>query len=133
MKSGKTVKISDAEYPLMEYIWAHGRLQATDLTAFAGAEFDWKKNTTYTVLKRLIDRGAIRREDPGFYVVPLVSREEVQRAEVDSLMDRIFGGSVQAFMTAFLQSERLSQQEREELRQAVAQLKQDTADERTGC
>lgn len=62
------VKISEAEYPLMEYIWEHAPISASALAAYSLDAFHWKKNTTYTVIKRLTLRGALERQEPGFIV-----------------------------------------------------------------
>ena len=74
------VKISEAEYPLMEYIWEHAPISASALAAYSLDAFHWKKNTTYTVIKRLTLRGALERQEPGFIVTPLVTKQQVQQS-----------------------------------------------------
>lgn len=115
------VKISDAEFPLMEYIWANGPSQASNLSAFALDKFSWKKNTTYTVLKRLIERGALRRQEPGFMVYPLVTKQQVQLSQMEELIQKVFGGSSKEFLETFLSKEDISNQDLTELSASIAE------------
>ena len=99
------VKISEAEYPLMEYIWEHAPISASALAAYSLDAFHWKKNTTYTVIKRLTLRGALERQEPGFIVTPLCNR--------------IFAGSSKDFILSFISRESVSEEELAELKAAV--------------
>lgn len=117
------VKISDAELPLMEYIWSNGPMTALEAANFAKEHFKWAKNTTYTVLKRLVERGALERIEPNYVVRPIVSREEVQRSETDILVHKFFSGSVKRFFTSFLEREDISENELAELEEAVKKLR----------
>lgn len=114
-----SVKISDAEFPLMEYIWEHNPISAQELATYSLTAFDWKRNTTYTVIKRLGDRGAISRTDPGIIIRPLVTREEVERAETDELIDKIYNGSVKNFFVSFLQREDISKEKLDEIKKIL--------------
>ncbi len=114
-----SVKISEAEFPLMEYIWDNNPVSAQDLAKFALDTFGWKKNTTYTVIKRLSERGAVKRTDPGIIVEPLVTREEVQQAETDELIDKIYNGSVKKFFVSFLKREDISKENLDEIKKLL--------------
>lgn len=103
------IKISDAEYPLMEYIWENGPMPATTLSTYSLTAFNWKKNTTYTVLKRLIDRGALRRAEPGFMVYPLVDRKTIQKNQLSELIQKTFAGSSSDCLRTFLSLDSISQ------------------------
>jgi len=113
------IKISQAEFPLMEYIWEHHPISAAELAAFAEKQFGWKKNTTYTVIKRLVERGALSRSAIGWVVEPLIKREQVEQAETEELISRIFRGSQTQFLAAFLQRESISSEELEFLKKAI--------------
>lgn len=72
-------KLYDSELKVMEPLWADGPLSAGALAKRLGASCGWNRNTTYTVIKKLIDKGAVARSDPGFVCTPLITRREVQR------------------------------------------------------
>ena len=74
----------------MCFVWAHQPTTASQAAAFALQELGWKKNTTYTVIKRLIEKKVLRRGEPGFEIVPLVSKEQVQQAELQWVLDKRF-------------------------------------------
>lgn len=113
------VKISEAEYPLMEYIWEHAPISASALAAYSLDAFHWKKNTTYTVIKRLTLRRALERQEPGFIVTPLVTKQQVQQSELENLCNRIFAGSSKDFILSFISRESVSEEELAELKAAV--------------
>ena len=94
-------KLFDAELRLMESIWEHEPISAKEISLIAAEKFNWNKNTTYTVIKRLIEKGSLRRDEPGFVCSSLVRRDEVQKAETKTLIERLFGGSKKAFFAAF--------------------------------
>ena len=78
-----------------------------------------EQNTTYTVLKKLIDKGYIRRDEPGFVCSSLITRGEIQRSEARGLLDRFFSGSRKALFSALLEDEELSEAELAELRDLI--------------
>ena len=78
----------------------------------------WNRNTTYTVIKKLVDKGAVSRSDPGFLCTALITRADAQRRETDGLITRLFGGSRAQFLSAFL-SEELTPAEAAELRELI--------------
>ncbi|MEG1687504.1 MAG: BlaI/MecI/CopY family transcriptional regulator [Angelakisella sp.] len=113
------IKIFDAEFPLMEYIWEQAPISANALANYALSAFGWKKTTTYTVIKRLGERGAVKRTDPGLIIEPLVTRGEIERAETDDLIEKIYKGSLKMFMVSFLQREDISHEELDELKRMI--------------
>ena len=82
-------------------------------------ETGWNVNTTYTLLKRCIEKGAAERSEPGFLCRPLIPKEEVQRSETDRLIEKIFDGSADKLFAALLGSERLSPEEIARLRSMI--------------
>lgn len=114
------MKLFDSELKLMELLWESAEpLTAKDVSLIAADRIGWNKNTTYTILKKLVDKGALRREEPGFHCIPLVTQEEVRRTETRSLIDRLFGGSRRALLSALLEDEAVTQSEIDELRQLI--------------
>src|SRR5699024_9901535 len=89
----ETVKLFDAEWNLMEIVWETAPTTASRIAAIAGQRFDWAKNTTYTVLKRLIGKGVLERSGTDFTVTPLVTRRQMQLVELNNLVEKRFGGS----------------------------------------
>ena len=114
-----TQRLFDSETKVMEIIWANHPISAKDVSLIAAETIGWNKNTTYTILKKLEAKGFIQRQDPGFVCTALVSQNEVQKAEADSLVKRLFGGSRRALFSALLEDAPLSDEEIRELRQLI--------------
>ena len=112
-------KLFDSEAKVMEFIWNKGPISAKEISLIAAESIGWNKNTTYTVIKKLEAKGFIRRDDPGFICTPLVSRDEMQKVEAKSLLNRVFGGSRKALFSALLEDEQLSENEIDELRRLI--------------
>ena len=112
-------KLFDSEAKVMEILWERGTLTAKEISRVAAETIGWNKNTTYTIIKKLEAKGFLRRDEPGFLCTPLVSREEERKAEANSLLNKVFGGSRRALFSALLADEDLSDQEREELRALI--------------
>ena len=115
-------KLFDSELKVMEPLWEGGPQTAGELAKRLAAAVGWNRNTTYTVIKKLIDKGAVSRSDPGFLCTPLITREEVQRQETDSLISRLFGGSATQFLSAFLSERDLTPAEADQLRELIGSL-----------
>ena len=111
-------KLFDAELRLMEIIWEREPVSAKEISLFAAEQFGWNKNTTYTVIKRLIEKGVLNRDEPGFVCSSILKRDEVQKAETDTLIKKLFGGSKKAFFVAFA-DEKLSPDEVEALKAII--------------
>ena len=87
------MKLFDSELKVMEVLWEQGTKSARDIVDVLSQRIGWNKNTTYTVIKKCIEKEAVSREDPGFLCTPLVTRDEVARSETEQLIDKMFGGS----------------------------------------
>ena len=112
-------KLFDSEAKVMEILWAKSPVSAKEVSLIAADTIGWNKNTTYTILKKLEAKGLIRREDPGFFCTPLVSKEQMQKAEAASLVRKVFGGSRSALFSALLEDEPLSGEELDALRALI--------------
>ena len=109
-------KIFESEYRFCCILWEHEPVKSTELVKLCREKLDWSKATTYTVIKRLSERGVVKSEDA--VVTSLVSREQAQTAAVDELVEKTFGGSLPAFVAAFTRRG-LSAAEAEELRRLI--------------
>ena len=118
----KTVKLFDSELKVMDILWKEGDVPAKHVAEVLTGELGWNKNTTYTLIKRCIKKGAIERFEPGFLCHALIPKEEVQEAETDELINKIYDGSVDKLFAALLSRKKLSAQQIERLRQMVKEL-----------
>lgn len=112
-------KLFDSEAKVMEILWAKSPISAKEVSLIAADTIGWNKNTTYTVIKKLEAKGLIRREDPGFFCTPLVSKAQMQKLEAASLVKKVFGGSRSALFSALLEDEPLSEEELGALRELI--------------
>ncbi|MBO4988112.1 MAG: BlaI/MecI/CopY family transcriptional regulator, partial [Lachnospiraceae bacterium] len=91
-----TPKVFESEYRFCLILWEHEPVKSTELVRLCEQELGWKKATTYTVIKRLSERGVIKSEDA--VVTSLVSKQEVQKAEMEEMVEKTFEGSLPAFV-----------------------------------
>lgn len=101
------VKLFDSELKVMEVIWREGEVTAKAISEILGEQIGWNKNTTYTVIKKCVEKGAIRRVEPNFLCRALVSKEQVQEALVDELVNKVFDGSAQLLFASLVNREKL--------------------------
>lgn len=122
----ETPKIFDSELRFCEILWEHQPVRSSELAHLCAEKLGWKKSTTYTVIKRLTERGVVQREDA--VVTALVSRDQVQRAESRAFVERNFSGSLPGFLNAFVGGRGLSAEEADELRRMIADLEEKNHD-----
>ena len=103
------LKLFDAEYKFMSIVWEHEPVNSTELTRICEKVLGWKKPTTYSMIKKLCERNIMQNINAT--VTTMVAREDVQKYEADVFIDRVFGGSVPSFVTAFFQDKMLSEEE----------------------
>lgn len=104
-----TPKIHESEYRFCQILWAHEPVKSKELVRLCQEQLGWKSTTTYTVIKRLSQRGVLKNEDT--VVTSLISKDEAQQAEIDDLVEKKFGGSLPAFIAAFTRRQSLSEAE----------------------
>lgn len=121
--SEKSCKLFDSEKKVMEVLWEHGTMTAGEMVKALRESIGWNRNTTYTVIKKCIAKGAIQRTEPKFQCTAVVSREQVQDYETNELVNRMFNGSKEKFFAAFLDGDKLSDDEIRNLKEMVNQLK----------
>jgi len=103
------LKLFDAEYKFMSIVWAREPVNSTELTRICEKELGWKKPTTYSMIKKLCERGIMQNEKAT--VTTLIAQEDVQKYEAKIFVDRVFDGSIPSFITAFLHDKALSEEE----------------------
>ena len=118
----KTVKLFDSELKVMDVLWKEGDVKAKHIADVLTKELGWNKNTTYTLIKRCMKKGAIERSEPNFMCHALISKEEVQEAETNELIDKIYDGSADKLFAALLSRKKLSAEQIEKLKKIVADL-----------
>ncbi len=110
-------KIFESEYRFCLILWRHEPIGSTQLAKLCKEELGWSKTTTYTVIKRLSDRGVVKNENAT--VTSLVTKEEVQATQMDEMMEKTFEGSLPAFIAAFAKRQDLSDEEIAEIRRII--------------
>ena len=103
----------DSEYKLMEIVWEKEPVRSCDIVKICAEKFSWKKSTTYTVLKKLGEKGVLRNEDS--IVTSLIAKEQVQETQSEQMVNKSFGGSLPAFVSAFLKNGNITKEEATEL------------------
>lgn len=111
------LKLYESEYRFMDLIWETEPVRSTDLARLARIQMEWKKSTSYTVLKKLAEKGFVQNDNA--LVTSLVDREQVQKYESESLIEKNFGGSLPAFLNAFLKDRKLSRQEADAIHRMI--------------
>jgi BlaI family penicillinase repressor len=102
------MKLFDSELKVMNVLWRGGQRTAKEISDILKAETGWNMNTTYTVIKKCIAKGAIERSEPGFLCRALIPKEAVQQAETDELIGKLYDDSVDKLFAALLGSKKLS-------------------------
>lgn len=113
----ETPKIFESEYRFCLILWENEPINSTQLTKLCKEKLGWSKTTTYTVIKRLSERGVVKNENAT--VTSLVSKDEAQKAEIDELVEKKFEGSLPAFIAAFTKHKKLSEKEIAEIRSMI--------------
>lgn len=116
-------KLFDSERRVMEVLWeTDAPLAARDIALRLGKTAGWNKNTTYTVIKKCVEKGIIERREPGFQCVPLLRREEARAAAAAELVDKVFDGSASLLFASLLSGKALPPEEIQRLRALVEGL-----------
>jgi len=113
----ETPKITESEYKFCLILWEHQPIKSTELVRLCQEKLGWKETTTYTVIKRLIDRGVVKNEKT--IVSALVTKDEIQASELDALMEKTFEGSLPAFIAAFTRHRKLSTREIDQMQAMI--------------
>lgn len=117
------MKLFDSELKVMDVLWRLGDRTAKEISSILGEETGWNVNTTYTVIKKCIAKGAVLRTEPNFLCHALVSKAEIQQAETEELIGRLFDGSPDLLFASLLGSQKLSPEQIQRLREIVDEMR----------
>jgi len=116
------IKLFDSELKVMEILWREGDTTAKRLAEILGEEIGWSKTTTYTIIKRCLEKGAIQRRDPNWLCHPLVTMEEAREYETSELISKMYDGAPDQLIASLLSSKLLSKDEIQRLKQVVLNM-----------
>lgn len=119
----ETPKVYESEYRFCLILWEHEPIKSGELVKLCKEQLEWKPTTTYTVIKRLSERGILKNENT--IVTSLVSKDAVQAAEIDELVERTFEGSLPAFIAAFTRHRKLSRDEIDQVQQMIDRFREE--------
>lgn len=117
-----TPKIFESEYKFCEILWEQEPISSRELVKLCNERLEWKKSTTYTVIKRLSERGVLKSENA--IVTSVVSKEEIQIAASEEFLNKTFSGSIPQFIAAFTKRRNLSSKEIDEIQQIIDTFKE---------
>ncbi len=113
------VKLFDSELKIMEILWENEPISAKELSLLAADRIGWNKNTTYTVITKLVEKSYIMRQEPNFICSSRIKKEDLQISETRNLIDRLYNGSKRAFFASFLNEGSLTTEELDEIRNMI--------------
>lgn len=116
------IKLFDSELKVMDILWKEGDTPAKEIAKTLTNELGWNVNTTYTLIKRCIKKGAIERSEPRFMCHALIPKSAVQEAETNELINKIYDGSADKLFAALLSRKKLSAEQINKLKQIVGEL-----------
>ena len=116
-------KVFESEYRLCLILWEHEPIKSSELVQLCREQLGWKPTTTYTVIKRLSERGVLKNENT--IVTSLVSKDQVQATEIDELVEKTFEGSLPAFVAAFTKHRKLSAKEVDEVQAMIDRFREE--------
>lgn len=116
------LKLFDAEFKFMNIVWENEPIHSKKLSEICYERLGWKRPTTYTVIRKLAERGFVKNENAT--VTALVTREQVQQYEADTLLDKAFDGSIPSFIATFLKGKTLTEEEARNLQRMIEGAKE---------
>lgn len=116
------IKLYDSELKVMDVLWREGDCTAKYISDVLKNEIGWNMNTTYTLIKRCIKKGAIERSEPNFMCRAIIGKERIQERETNELIDKIFDGSADKLFASLLGRKNLSVEQIERLKQIIGNL-----------
>ena len=117
----ETPKIFESEYRFCLIMWEHEPITAAELVKLCQEQLGWKRTTTYTVIKRLSERGVLANQDGT--ITSLVSKEQAQNREIDALVEEKFQGSLPAFIAAFTKRQDISKADLDEVQRMIDRIR----------
>lgn len=117
-----SIKLFDSELKVMDVLWKHGDTTAKRISEILNSDIGWNVNTTYTIIKRCIHKGAISRTEPNFVCHAEVSKQEIQQAELSTFIDKLFDGAADKLFAALIDNKDISDENIQKLKDLVNKL-----------
>ena len=117
------LKLCESDYKFMSIIWENEPIRSGKLVELCASRLNWKKSTTYTMIKKLSEKGLLKNENGT--VVSLISQKNVQSFESEYVVNNKFGGSLPAFIASFMRTKKLTEKEAEEIRHLIDNTAED--------
>lgn len=116
------IKLFDSELKIMDVLWKNGDTTAKQIAEILKEQVGWSKTTTYTLIRRCIDKGAVERIEPNFVCHPLVTVEQARELETTELINKMYDGAADQLVASILGQKNLSPEEIKRLKQLVSSL-----------
>ncbi len=117
------IKLFDSELKIMKILWQEGDTTAKRIAELTNTQVGWSKTTTYTVIKKCLNKGVIERREPNFVCHALVTKQQVQQYETDELINKMYNGATDRLVASLIDGKKLTPQEIEQLKRLVNDLK----------
>ena len=118
------MKLFDSEWKVMEVLWKKNDRTAKEISLRLADTIGWNKNTTYTVIKKCIEKGAIERREPNFTCHAQITKQQAQKEEAETLVEKVFGGSAELLFASILSDRSLSKDELARLKALVEAMEE---------
>lgn len=118
------MKVYDSELKILNILWNKGDTSAKDLAKILHEKIGWNKTTTYTVIKKCIDKGAIKKIDPDFICQAIISKEQIQEYETKELIDKMYDGINDLLIANLLGHQKMTIEELEQIKKLVKEFKE---------
>ncbi len=116
------MKLFDSELRIMEILWEEGEQSAKEIARILSEQVGWSKTTTYTVIKKCLDKGAVIRTEPGFICQAQITREQARDAETNELINKMYGGAPDRLIASLLGRKQLSEADIDKLKKLVEEM-----------
>lgn len=116
------IKLFDSELKIMDILWKEGDIPAKRIAEITNKQVGWRKPTTYTVIKKCLEKGAIRRTEPNFVCHALITKEQAQQFETAELINKMYDGATDRLVASIISSKKLTSQDIKDLKLLVSSL-----------
>lgn len=116
------IKLFDSELKIMEALWENGDMRAGELVKILNQKYGWNRNSTYSILKKCIEKGAVERTEPHFMCKSLVTREQVGHARIEEMLSKVFKNSLEDFFSCFFNHVEMTEEEVETIKEMIDEM-----------
>ena len=123
------IRLFDSELKIMDALWENGEIRAGELVKILNEKYGWNRNSTYSILKKCIEKGAVERKEPHFVCKALVTRDQIGYSKIEEILGRIFGNSFNNFFSCCFNHASLTEEEVKSLKEMVDKLAKEQTEE----